>query len=387
MGWNFSVEMARHHDVTVLTTHEFYKENQAALSVLGGVRICVEYYDLPFGLSRLNKAGLGMQIYYYLWQVFGARKVARLHAERKFDIAQHVTFIRTWSPSLLRNLAIPFIWGPVGGAEKTPRGFSKDYHTADRVKEGVKELILRLTLIDPLVRRTAKRCRIGLATTSDSLKDLRTRGVKDVRLMGESALSEGELAVFEKFEPKDGAVIRFVCMGRLLHWKGFQLAIRGFAEAGLLNSELWICGEGSYRKVLQELAATLGVKDHVVFWGMLKRDECLKKMKECHALVHPSFHDSGGWVCLEAMASGHPVICLDHGGPGYQITEETGFKLPAENYGQTVVKIAQAMRRLATDQQLRQRMGKAGRKRVEEHFLWSKKADFFSEVYQQLIAR
>src|SRR2546430_4418443 len=42
---------------------------------------------------------------------------------------------------------------------------------------------------------------------------------------------------------------------------------------------------------------------------------------------HPSLHDSGGWVCLEAMAAGRPVICLDLGGPGYQVTEESGIKI------------------------------------------------------------
>ena len=46
-------------------------------------------------------------------------------------------------------------------------------------------------------------------------------------------------------------------------------------------------------------------------------------------LIHPSLHDSGGWVCLEAMAAGRPVICLDLGGPGLQVTEKTGIKVKA----------------------------------------------------------
>ena len=36
----------------------------------------------------------------------------------------------------------------------------------------------------------------------------------------------------------------------------------------------------------------------------------LEKLAECDALAHPSLHDSGGWVCLEAMAAGRPVRAL-----------------------------------------------------------------------------
>ena len=64
-------------------------------------------------------------------------------------------------------------------------------------------------------------------------------------------------------------------------------------------------------------------------------------------LVHPSLHDSGGWVCLEAMAAGKPVICLDLGGPGEQVTRETGFKIPALDPDQAVKDMARAMAVLA----------------------------------------
>ena len=64
------------------------------------------------------------------------------------------------------------------------------------------------------------------------------------------------------------------------------------------------------------LAAELGIERQVKFWGALERQAALAKFGECHVLVHPSLHDSGGWVCVEAMAAGRPVVCLDLGGSG-----------------------------------------------------------------------
>ena len=58
---------------------------------------------------------------------------------------------------------------------------------------------------------------------------------------------------------------------------------------------------------------------------------------------------SGGWTCLEAMAAGRPVVCLDLGGPATQVTEETGIKVPAPVPNQAVSGLAEAMTRLARD--------------------------------------
>ena len=68
---------------------------------------------------------------------------------------------------------------------------------------------------------------------------------------------------------------------------------------------------------MEKLARELGITANVKFWGGIRRAQVLEKLAECDVLIHPSLHESGGWVCLEAMAAGRPVVCLDLGGPGY----------------------------------------------------------------------
>jgi glycosyltransferase involved in cell wall biosynthesis len=94
---------------------------------------------------------------------------------------------------------------------------------------------------------------------------------------------------------------------------------------------------------LQTLAQDLGIAHRVKFWGRLPREQTLAKLGDCHILVHPSLHDTGGWVCVEAMATGRPVICLNLGGPAVQVTEETGFKIEAHNPEQAVRDLAASM--------------------------------------------
>src|SRR4029078_12932115 len=87
-----------------------------------------------------------------------------------------------------------------------------------------------------------------------------------------------------------------------------------------------IVGDGPERANLADLVGRLGLKDRGVFWGSRPPPEPLETFAACHVLVHPTFHDSGGWVCLEAMAAGKPVICLDLGGSAELVTDRTGIK-------------------------------------------------------------
>jgi glycosyltransferase involved in cell wall biosynthesis len=179
---------------------------------------------------------------------------------------------------------------------------------------------------------------------------------------------------------------RFVSIGRLLHWKGFQFGLRAFAAAALDAAEYWIVGAGPERARLERHARVLGVESRVRFCGALSRPETLARLAACHVLVHPSLHDSGGWVCLEAMAAGRPVICLDLGGPAEQVTDATGIKVPARHPEQAVADLALAMSSLARDSERRSALAAAARQRVEEEYLWEHKGERLDSLFAALLA-
>jgi glycosyltransferase involved in cell wall biosynthesis len=151
------------------------------------------------------------------------------------------------------------------------------------------------------------------------------------------------------------------------------------------NAEYWVVGDGPEQERLRALAEELGIAHQTKFWGELPRDETLRRLGECHALVHPSLHDSGGFVCLEAMVLGLPVICLDLGGPGVQVTEETGFKVPAIEPGQALDDLAAAMNVLSKDRSLMISLGQAAQSRASKSFNWHGKGARLTELYKEVL--
>lgn len=207
-------------------------------------------------------------------------------------------------------------------------------------------------------------------------------GAEKVHIVPEVGLLDEEIAVLNQSPQPASQPVRFISMGRLLHWKGFHLGVQAFAKANLSEAEYWLVGDGPESENLQQLSKDLGVAHQVKFWGRLPREETLTRLGESHVLVHPSLHDSGGWVCIEAMASGRPVICLNLGGPAVQITDETGFRVSAQDPEQTINDMAQVMAKLAHDPDLRVQMGQAGCQWVDDNFSWKVVGERLDELYK-----
>jgi glycosyltransferase involved in cell wall biosynthesis len=186
----------------------------------------------------------------------------------------------------------------------------------------------------------------------------------------------------------EGSVSRvFLTTTRLLHWKGVHLGLRAFALARPQGMQYWIAGEGPDRRRLEALAHRLGVMRDVKFLGRLPREEVLDLLGECVALVHPSLHDSGGVVCLEAMAAGKPVICLNIGGPATQVTTKTGFLIQPTTPEETVRGIAEAMRNMAADDSIATELGDNGYRHVRDLFSWEIRGRLILDAYQEVMGR
>ncbi|RTH03135.1 glycosyl transferase family 1 [Thermus scotoductus] len=387
VGWNLARHLAEHHEVWVLTRANSRPAIEAELARNPIPGLHFVYHDLPPWARFWKRGQRGVQLYYYLWQLTAIPLVRRLHQDVGFDVVQHVTFVKYWAPSALAFLkGVPFVWGPVGGGESAPLAFWPTLGFKGLVYEAARTLARFLGEFDPLVRLTAQRAAVALATTPETAKRLARLGAARIEVMSQVALSEEEIDALGELPPPESGPIRFLSVGRLLAWKGFHLGIVAFARSGLEGAEYWIVGDGPERRRLEALARRLGVAGRVRFWGTLPRQEVLRLLARVHALVHPSLHDSGGWVCLEAMAAGRPVICLNLGGPGIQVTEGTGFKVDPERPDRAIDGLTRAMRALADPKGIG-RFGRTARERVREAFSWAKRAERINQLYGGLEER
>lgn len=388
VGWNVAKAVAQNCQVWVLTRPDEGKENiEAELARNPEPNLHFVYFNLPI-FSGMWKWGFGlMQLHYYLWQIQAYFVARRLHQQIGFDLAHHVTFVKYSRPSFLVFLPIPLLWGPVGGGEFAPKAFWKDFSLKSKFHELIRLLACWVFEFDPFVRFTARRSALVKSATEDTAAKVRSMGAKNVSVELAIGLLNEEIATLAQYALPGKSPTRFISIGRLLHWKGFHLGLRAFARANLPDAEYWIVGNGPERQALEAMAAMLGVSSQVKFWGELSRENTLQKLSECTALIHPSLHDSGAGVCLEAMAIGRPVICLDLGGPAIQVASDTGFKIAASTPEQAVWDLSKAIAQLTSDLDLQQRMGQAGRRRVSEVFNWQVKGHDLANLYQEIVTQ
>ena len=375
VGWNWARHLAREHEAWIITRSNNRAPIESALAREPLPNAHFIYYDLPRWARFWKRGSFGLRPYYYIWQTgafFAARRVAR---DVRFDFVHHITFVKYWMPSFVSLLGPPFLWGPVGGGETAPPAFRSNFSFRGKLYDVARRVARALGGFDPFVNLMARRASIGLATTEQTAACMRALGCRTVRVLSEAGLSTEDLTLLAAVPPRHEHPFRVVSIGNLLHLKAYDLALQAFA--GFLHrggrGEYWLIGDGPEYGRLEALAQRLGIEGQVKFWGRLPRPETLARLADCDVLAHPSLHDSGGWTCLEAMAAARPVICLDLGGPGTQVTKETGIKIPAENPDQVVAAMARAFETLAGNPALRLRMGEAGRAHVRGHYRWEDK--------------
>jgi glycosyltransferase involved in cell wall biosynthesis len=93
------------------------------------------------------------------------------------------------------------------------------------------------------------------------------------------------------------------------------------------------------------------------------------------------FGTGGGAVVVEAMSAGKPVVCLDNGGPGMFVTEESGIKIAPTSPDGAVLELSEALERLYQDEDWRRKLGKGARERAEKEFHWDSLGQRLMEIY------
>ena len=165
--------------------------------------------------------------------------------------------------------------------------------------------------------------------------------------------------------------VLFAFAGRLVGWKGLQIAIAALAHPQLreLPVKLLLIGGGAARDAWQTLAEDLGVGGRVIFQPPQPHTELPRFYASADVGVFPSLGDEAfGISVAEAMASGIPVVASYNGGISEVVGNEghAGLLFEIGNVDQC----ARAMAALCASPPQRQAMGQAARERIIENFTW-----------------
>lgn len=181
---------------------------------------------------------------------------------------------------------------------------------------------------------------------------------------GRVILTVGRWVAAERYKGMDTLI---KAMPRLLlHWPELELAV---------------VGTGDDREWLANIAKDSGVERHVHFLTGLTYGELSACYAAAEVFALPSRGEGFGFVYLEAMARGKPVIGGAHGGAPEVIRDGvTGYLVQHDDTEQLVT----SLDALLSNPELGKKMGERGRERVEKEFRFSVFAKGFKKILREL---
>jgi glycogen synthase len=189
-------------------------------------------------------------------------------------------------------------------------------------------------------------------------------------------------------------------VGRITRQKGFRHLMRAI-EFMDHEFQIVLCAAAPDTPGMGEEMRTAVEQAKSQRRGVIWINEMVDQKSACELYSHaavficPSIYEPFGIINLEAMACETAVVASAVGGIKEVVVDgQTGFLVPLEQMSESPFEatnpekfakdLAVRVNQLMADSKLREKFGKAGRKRVEEHFSWASVAAKTKRLYETL---
>lgn len=184
----------------------------------------------------------------------------------------------------------------------------------------------------------------------------------------------------------DGRVPMIACVARFVARKRHVDVIHALARLrdGGIRARVVFAGFGPTLESSRELARSLSLEGLVEFRGRVTPQEVASILREADIFCLPSLWEGTVISAMEAMATGLPVVGTAVNGIDEVVVDgETGLLVPPACSG----RLAEALRKVLVDPELRTSMGENGRTRVEREFSLSRIVQAKENLYLSLVKR
>jgi glycosyltransferase involved in cell wall biosynthesis len=355
-------ELARRHDVTVLTSQGCGLPRESRDEAVRVVRVPVLFR------TQLAVANFPSMAAYL---PSGAWRGLQLARQAPFDLI-NTHFVVPTGPLghfLARRLDIPNVLSVHGGDLYDPsKGSSPHRHAL--LRRAVAHLLRRADAVVAQSRDTAANVERIYGVD---------RAVERVPLGIERpppAVDANRAA----FGLPERAVV-LVTIGRVVPRKASEQLPRMLAAARDPHLHLLVVGDGPQLPALRESAAALGVANRIRVLGQVDEAEKLRALAVSDLFVSTSQHEGFGLVYLEAMAFGLPVVCYDRGGQtDFLSTPETGCVVRLND----LQAFTAAVRELAASPERRAVIRRHNLAAVEQYFV-DRCAQRYEAIFERML--
>ncbi len=383
IGWSVVHELAKLHDVWVLTRSENRVNHTASASPIEVVdNIHFIYYDIPIKRKCFRWGKLYL-IHYYLWQVGSYFEVRRFLKTQPVDFVHHLTKNLDWMPSGLALVGIPFLWGPVGSEETHP-AIMKSLPLLVKFKERIRNVIRFLGRnLDPLTRLTGRRAMLILSHTPEYLS---RRFPKKIIQFVQTGIYQSERFVLQKKDLARRDKFNVIFAGELVHWKGAMFAVEAFLNFARERPDayLTIIGDGPLRRQMEEKVTKSSIADRVKFLGRVPMNRLIAELAEGEVFLYPSYHHGLATVVLQAMLTGLPIVCLEGDATGRIVGSECGITVHVDKDTDIIGSLSSALAQLYNNENLRIKFAKQAQEKVTGEYTYQVIGARYNEIYQEM---
>lgn len=397
VAWNYVKYMSVDNDLTVLygmsdnhMGETFTLENYLCRHDVPNVRfISVKPNRLANLLNWPNRHNVLVYTFYYafsVWQKTAYKVAKELVKNEHFDLVHNVGPIGYREPGYLWKLGLPYVWGPVGGANNAPWQLMKHMPLMGRMKQTFRSVANTIQFYTK--RRLKKALRatdILLTATSENQRKFREIHHKDSICIPENCII-GNISLDEtKFD--NPRKYHIIVIGRLDSRKSvgiFLEALEQVRHCNLLHID--IVGDGPLKNTLQQYAIRHKLNEAITWHGQLPRAEAVKIFNSAHLHVITSVSEGNPTTIWEAMSYGVPTMTFDHCGMHDTLCDKCGIRIPiAKRYEECVTAVAENIDKLLENPE-RFRQLAIGAIECAHRYTWTERVKFWNNLYNKILS-
>ena len=375
IGWNWVLQYEKNYkkgDRIILLTKKFNeKDTRRGLKEFNIQHVELVIVDVPDALNWFReKHSAFHHMYYILWQHWAWLWVK--HSGIRFDVIHHVTMNDYRIPSeLYKAKGAKVIWGPMGGAQVTPRPLK--VYEKNQLVASFREFVNKSCSWNPFYKKALRSYYKIYCINNETQKQISRNVGKDVPLMPELALRDE----YKNLPIRKGKndILKIVFVGRLIGKKGIAFLVDALSLMPTdIDWELLIFGDGDDRALIEKQIADSCIGKNVKLMGNRPLNQIAEAYQQADVFVLPSLRETSGNVLLEAMAYAVPIVAFDTSfcrllkevDCGVFINTEQALDNIKEDYCKAIVTLEQ-------DKELAKQMGLNGYKYVNSKLTWDEK--------------
>lgn len=401
VAWNFVKHMSKENDLTVIygmsdnhMGETYTLENYLQKHEMPHVRfIAVKPNKWTNLLNWPNKHNILVYTFYYafaFWHKQAYKQVKELVKQEHFDLIHFVGPIGYREPGYLWKLGIPYIWGPIGGANNIPYQLMKRMPFSGKVKLTFRSIANTIQFYTKIrLKKALNHTDILLTATSENQYKFKTRYNKESICIPENCISRLEDIMPRVCSAKysDNPYFRFIIIGRLDANKSVGIFLEALTHVhNKQKIKVDIVGDGPLKKRLEKYAIENNLNDRITWHGQLPREQAIKIFNSAHLHIITSASEGNPTTIWEAMSYGVPTMSFDHCGMHDTLCDRCGIRIPiAKRYEDCVLAVAKEIDNLLEHPE-RFRQLAEGTLECAKKYTWTERELFLNNLYDQLLA-